>query len=554
MGEDEFQRVTTEAGLGVAEPSDEAKAAAEFGRRADANQRRLSAMLQSRYDYIVCGAGSSGSVVARRLAEDPATTVLLLEAGGSDEVPSIIDPGSWFTNLGTERDWCFAGEPNPDLNGRCMPLSMGKALGGGSSINVMIWSRGHQNDWEFFADESGDPRWSYESVLGVYRAIEDYQGKPDERRRGKGGLVYVQDVPDPLPIAPAMLEACRDVGIPTFADQNGEMMEGDGGAALPNVRFRAGERINVFTTYVRPLLDQPNLTVLTGAAVRRLTVRGTRVTGVEFAHGGRSLTIEAGREVVLSTGAINTPKILMHSGIGNADELRRHGIEVVTNLPGVGQNFQDHLMVAGCVWEYKTPLQYRNNAAEATFFWKSDSRLDTPDLQPFQIELPYTSEETRTRYQPPADCWSMSPGIVRPKSRGEVRITGADPDTPVQIFANALAEPDDMTALLRCTELCREIGNSSVFAGFNKREVMPGPMQAEDLRQFIREATVTYWHQSGTAKMGRDAMAVVDGRLRVHGIEGLRIADASIMPRVTTGNTMAPCVIIGEQAAAAMKG
>lgn len=553
MAEDEFQRVTTEEGVGVAEPSQEAKEAAEFGRRADANQRSLGEALQSRYDYIVCGAGSSGSVVARRLAEDAAVTVLLLEAGGSDEVPSIIDPGSWFTNLGTERDWCFAGEPNPDLNGRCMPLSMGKALGGGSSINVMIWSRGHRNDWEFFAAESGDPRWSYESVLGLYRGIEDYQGAPDERRRGKGGLVYVQDVPDPLPIAPAMLEACRGVGIPTFADQNGEMMEGDGGAALPNVRFRAGQRLNVFTTYVRPLLDRPNLTVLTGAAVRRLSVRGTRVTGVELTHGGRSLTIEAGREVVLSTGAINTPKILMQSGIGDAAELRRHGIGVVSDLPGVGQNFQDHLMVAGCVWEYETPLPYRNNAAEATFFWKSDSALDTPDLQPFQIELPYTSEETRTRFQPSADCWSLSPGIVRPKSRGEVRITGAEPETPVRIFANALAEPDDMTALLRCTELCREIGNSAAFKGFNKREVMPGPMQAEDLRHFIRDAAVTYWHQSGTAKMGRDRMAVVDGRLRVHGVEGLRVADASIMPRVTTGNTMAPCVIIGEQAAAAMK-
>ena len=545
MAEDEFQRVTTEGGLGVAEP-EVAEAEADAG--------RLGAALLPRYDYVVCGAGSSGSVVARRLAEDGSATVLLIEAGGSDEVASVADPGAWFTNLGGERDWCFHGEPNPAINGRRMPLSMGKALGGGSSINVMIWSRGHRNDWDFFAQESGDPRWGYESVLGLYRAIEDYRGAPDAARRGVGGLVHVEDVPDPLPIAPAMLEACRGVGIPTFADQNGAMMEGEGGAALPNVRFRDGKRLNLFDTYVRPLLGRPNLTVLTGAHVRRLTLRGTRVTGVEVARGGRALTIEAGREVVLSAGAINTPKILMQSGIGDAAELRRHGIAVAADLPGVGQNFQDHVMVAGCVWEYATPLPYRNNAAEATFFWKSDARLDTPDLQPFQIEVPYTSEETRARFDPPAGCWSLSPAVVRPKSRGEVRITGADPDAPVEIHANALSEPDDVTALLRCVELCREIGNSGPLARFNRREVMPGPLAGEELRHFVRDAAVTYWHQSGTAKMGRDRMAVVDGSLRVHGIEGLRVADASIMPRVTTGNTMAPCVIIGERAAAAMRG
>jgi len=546
----DFMRIALLAGVGVST----ATAMAGFAESARANQIRLGSRLRAQYDYIICGSGSSGAVVARRLAQDPAVHVLLLEAGGSDQVPSVVDPGQWFTNLGGERDWGFKAEPNPAINNRQMPLSMGKVLGGGSSINVMIWSRGHKNDWDYFASEAGDDRWSYENVLKIYRGIEHYQGAPDAERRGKGGLVYVQDAPNPNPIAPAMLEACAGVGIPTFADQNGVMMEGNGGAAIPNVRFRDGKRLNIFDTYVRPILDQPNITVLTYATVRKLVLDGTKVTGVEFVHGDAPLTILASREVILSTGAINTPKILMQSGIGEAAQLREHGIAVVADLPGVGKNYQDHVMVAGCVWEYQDPIAFRSNAAEATFFWKSDSSLDTPDLQPFQIEVPYTSAETGAQFSPPPTCWSLSPAIVRPKSRGEVRITGSQVNHPVKIFANSLAEPDDMTALLRCTELCREIGNAGPLARFSKREVMPGPMTTEPLKNFIRDAAVTYWHESCTAKMGRDAMSVVDGQLRVHGIQGLRIADASIMPRVTTGNTMAPCVIIGEQAAAAIRG
>ena len=544
----DFLRVAAMAGIA----STTAVSRAAFAQAARENQLQLGAALQKQYDYIVCGAGSSGSVVARRLTENPAVKVLLLEAGGSDQVPSVTNPGVWFTNLGSERDWGFKGAPNPKINNREIPLSMGKVLGGGSSINVMIWSRGHKNDWDYFASESGDPRWSYENVLGIYRRIEDYQGPADAHRRGKGGLVYVGETPNPSPIAPAMLASCKGVGIPTFPDQNAILMEGVGGAAIPNVRYKPGERLNVFSTYVRPILDRPNITVLTQATIRKLTTKGTRVTGVEFTHGGKLMTIGATREVILSTGAINTPKILMQSGIGEAAQLRKFGIPVVADLPGVGKNFQDHVMIAGCVWEYKEPIAPRNNAAEATFFWKSDSKLDTPDLQPFQIEIPYVSEVTGKQYNPPAGSWSLSPAVVRPKSRGEITITGADPSSPVNIAANTFAEPDDMTAMLRCIELCREIGNTGPLAAFNKREVMPGKITGADLQDFARNAAVTYWHQSCTAKMGRDNMSVVDGQLRVHGIQGLRIADASIMPRVTTGNTMAGCVIIGEQAASAI--
>jgi choline dehydrogenase len=522
-------------------------ATAEFDIRVQANQRRLAAEIRPSYDFIVCGSGSSGSVVARRLAETGYASVLLLEAGGTDDMPCVRAAGQWSANLGTERDWGFQAMPNPLLNGRRLPLSMGKVLGGGSSINVMAWSRGHKNDWDYFADEGGDPGWSYESVLGIYRRIEDWQGTPDLLRRGTGGLVYVEPARDSNPIAPAMLEATRSLGIPTFDDQNGKMMEGEGGAAIANLRISDGRRLSVFRTYTYPCMDRDNLTVLTGALVTRVLFDGKRAAGVEFLRDGQSHRIAARCEVVLSLGAINTPKVLMQSGIGDERELTRVGIDVVQRLPGVGRNFQDHIFVP-CVWEYKTPIPPRNNAAEATFFWKSDGSFDTPDLQSCQLEAPFTTPET-AHFLPPAASWSLFAGVVRPRSRGHLRVTGPNPADRIEIVANTLADPADMKALMCSVELCRAIGNSAAMSPFVKREVMPGNLAGDAVESFVRVATSTYWHQTCTAKMGRDEMSVVDSRLQVYGIDNLRIADGSIMPRVTTGNTMAPCVIIGERAA-----
>src|SRR3984957_13870958 len=524
----------------------------DFAERVRGNQRKLRDGLTSQYDFIVCGSGSSGSVVARRLAENPDVSVLLLEAGGSDEVPSVTEAARWVENLGTERDWNFVGRPNRHLKGRSMPLSMGKVLGGGSSITGLGWARGHTNDWDFFASKSGDPGWNYKSVLDIYRRIEDWQGAPDPTRRGTGGLVFVQSPPDPNPIAPAMVEGARSIGMPTFDSNNGRLMEGGGGASIIDVRARDGKRLSVFRTYVFPCMDGPNLTVLTHALVTKLTFEGKRATGVEIAFDGKIQRITAGLEVFLSLGAMHTPKVLMLSGIGDEAELRRLSIPVVQHLPGVGQNFQDHFGI-GCVWEYQQPLAPRNNGGEATFFWKSNPGLDTPDLQTCQVEAPLCSAETVAKFDSPAASWTMYGGVVRTKSRGQMRWTGPNPDDPIQIESNTLSRPDDLKAAVTCVELCREIGNSAALQPFTKREVMPGNLRGAALEDFIRDAASTYHHQTCTAKMGLDSMSVVDGQLKVYGIENLRIADGSIMPRVTTGNTMAPCIIIGERAAEALR-
>jgi choline dehydrogenase len=524
----------------------------DFAERVRVNQAKLTSELKSHYDFIICGSGSSGSVVARRLAENPDISVLLLEAGGSDDVPNVMEAGQWPSNLGSDRDWAFQAQPNPHLNGRSIPMNMGKVLGGGSSINVMAWSRGHKNDWDYFASEAGDPAWNYESVLNIYRRIEDWDGAPDPKYRGTGGPVFVQPAPDPNPIAPAMLEGARSIGIPTFENQNGRMMEGAGGSSFLDVRLRNGKRQSVFRSYTFPYMDRPNLTVLTHALVTRITFEGKRATGVECIYNGKPNRISAGIEVVLSLGAIHTPKVLMQSGIGDEVELQRLGISLVQHLPGVGQNFQDHPAI-GCVWEYQKPLAPRNNAAAATFFWKSDPSLDTPDIQTCLGEVPFTSAEMLTRFNPPAGSWTMLGGIVRPKSRGRIRLTGPNPTDALHIETNIMSHPDDLKAAIACVQLCREIGNSDALRPFAKREVMPGNLKGAELENFIRDSVVSYWHQTCTAKMGRDSMSVVDSNLKVYGIENLRIADGSIMPRVATGNTMAPCVIIGERAGEILK-
>jgi choline dehydrogenase len=487
--------------------------------------------------------------VARRLAENPQVSVLLVEAGGTDEVDSVRQADQWTLNLGSERDWGFAAEPDERIHGRALPFSMGKGLGGGSSINAMIWARGHRRDWDHFADESGETSWRYERVLDLYRTIEDWQGSGESPHRGRGGLVFVAPAAGPHPLAPTVLEAAKGFGIPTYQSPNGRLMEENRGAAVTDMRIRDGQRVSVFRSYVGPYLDKPNLTVLTQALVKRVMFQGTRVTGVEIEHAGATHQVAASTEVVLSLGAVHTPKVLMQSGIGDVTELRRLGIPVVQHLPGVGQNFQDHFGF-DCVWELPATVP-GSTQVQAALFWDSglNTDVDGPDLFACMGPFPKATAENAAKYGLPQNAWTLCGAPSHPKSRGQLRLTGPRPTDPIQIQANALAEPDDLKTAIACVETLREIGNSAELRPFVTREAMPTNTSGAELETYLRNAVTTYWHQSGTAKMGRDNMSVVDGHLNVYGTTGLRIADASIMPRITTANTMAPCVIIGEQAA-----
>jgi choline dehydrogenase len=353
---------------------------------------------------------------------------------------------AWPMNLGSARDWGFSALPNPHLNGRAIPMSMGKVLGGGSSINVMLWARGHKSDWDYFADAAGDPAWNYDSVLKIYREIENWQGAPDPDRRGRNGLLYVTPPTEPSAVAAAMLDAATELGIPVFDDANGSMMEGPGGASYFNLRIRDGRWQSIFRSYTFPLMNQPNLTVLSGTVVTRVLIERGAATGVACILDGRSHRFLASHEVILSLGAIGTPKVLMQSGIGDAEALASFDIPLIQHLPGVGANFQDHIMVSSCVWEYQEPLPPHGNGGEATIFAKSAPELDSPDIQLLQIQFPVVTPELAGRYTVPAESWGIFPALLRPHSVGRLRLTGAGPDDQIQIDSQMLSDPADLIA------------------------------------------------------------------------------------------------------------
>jgi choline dehydrogenase len=513
------------------------------------NQNERAANLQGSYDYIVVGTGSAGSALVGSLAKGSAS-VLVIEAGDWDTAPSIDDPRIWFTNLGTERDWGDVSVPSAGVNNRAIPEHTGRVVGGGSSINATIWARPFKADMDHWAAESGDAAWDYEHSLALFKRMEDWQGAPNERYRGKGGPVWVQPAADPLPLAIKALEGAREVGLPVVDDLNGEREETGNGFGLMNQIIKDGRRNSMARAFLYPVLGNQNVTLLVNTQVNRIVLDGDRAVAVEVTSGGETKTIGAGREIVLSAGGFNTPKLLMLSGIGDDADLKPVGIQTLVNSPEVGKNVQDHILHGGCLFEAPKPFEYRNSAANVSGYYKTDSSFELPDVSIVQIEIPYASEVIGKEYAPPPTSWALCGGLVAPKSRGTVKLRSSNPvDRPI-VDMQFLSHQDDVAALSRSIEIARSIGNSSAMKDLVVREVAPGKKLAgEELAKFVRDGATTYFHSAGACRMGKDDKAVVDAQLRVNGVRNLRIADSTIMPRIVAVPTMPACALIGQRAA-----
>lgn len=496
------------------------------------------------FDYIVIGAGSAGCAVAARLSENPVVNVLLLESGGTNDLPEVNDPVKWPTILSGTLDWNFMSTPMKSCLNRVDHVPRARMLGGCHSHNASVWVRGHNYDFDSW-EAMGNPGWGWQDVLPVYKRIENWQSS-DDPSRGKGGPMWVQLPAAPNPVAAAFVESGPYVGIPKVFDYNSGDMEG---VSFFNFTIKDGKRFSVVHAYLLPAAGRKNLTVVMNATTHKLVTDGTRCSGVEYSIGGKVMTAAATKEVVLSAGVIGSPAILLRSGIGPAADLKALGIPVVLDLPGVGANLQDHVLFAGINYECKIPLPAaNNNGAESTMWWKTDPKLKAPNIQPVILEFPFATPDT-AHLLPNQNCYAIAPSIIHPESRGSVKINSTDPMAAPVIDVNYYDSQRDVEEMLFAIELCREMGASPAFNDLRKQEVIPGKLDRAAMITMLKNGATTYFHPVGTCTMGNDNMAVVDAKLKLHGISNLRVADASIMPVVTRGNTNAPSVLIGERCA-----
>lgn len=521
-------------------------------------------------DYVIVGAGSAGCVLANRLSADPAVRVVVLEAGGRDTNPWIHIPVGYFKTIHNPSvDWCYKTEPDPGLNGRSIEWPRGKVLGGSSSLNGLLYVRGQPQDYDRWA-QMGNRGWGWDAVLPLFRRAENNERGADEFH-GDQGPLNVSNMRIQRPICDAWVAAAQSAGYPFNPDYNGAQQEGVGYFQLT---AKNGRRCSAAVAYLNPVKSRKNLTIITHAHVQKVILDGKRATGVQYRDRAGALhTVTARREIVLSGGAINSPQILMLSGIGPGEHLKDNGIAVVHDLPGVGQNMQDHLQarlvykcneptlndeVRGLVNQARIGLKYllfRSGpmamaASLATGFMKSRPDLETPDIQ-FHVQP--LSAENPGKGADLFSAFTMSVCQLRPESRGEIRLAGPDAATYPKIVPNYLSTETDCRTVVAGVNIARTIARHAPLTDKISEEYRPHaslPMDDYDATlDWARGNTASIYHPAGTCAMGQGPGAVVDERLRVHGISGLRVADCSIMPAIVSGNTNAPTIMIGEKAA-----
>ena len=522
------------------------------------------------FDYIVIGAGSAGAVVANRLSADPRNKVLLLEAGPARHAWSRIPIGYAKLLTNPTANWLYASEPEPNTNGRRIPVPRGKLLGGSSAINGMAFVRGQAQDFDTWA-QMGNHGWSYADVLPFFKRMESYAGGEDEYR-GREGPLRVTNPPPRLPIFAALIEAARQAGIPHNPDYNGARQDG---IAMSQATISAGRRMSTAHCYLEPARKRANLHIESDAHAEKLLLDGTRCVGVRYAVHGDPREARAARDVVVSAGTINSPQLLELSGIGQPDRLCELGIDVRHALPGVGENLRDHyaprtrwaIGAKGITYNdmgrglglFGQALRYallRDGmlgmvAAPIRAFVRSREGLEAPDV--LLGWVPMLTEPgpkgPRISQQSGMTCYAHP---MRPESKGHIHIVSADPRRAPAINFNFLSSPIDGEITARAVRIARSVMTAPALAKFRVSEIAPGAARSSDdeILDWVRQAAETTYHPVGTCKMGSDPMAVVDAQLRVHGIAGLRVADASIMPTLTSGNTNAPSIMIGEKAAA----
>ncbi|WP_412529813.1 GMC family oxidoreductase [Burkholderia lata] len=523
--------------------------------------------MKNSFDYLVVGGGSAGSVLASRLTEDPDVTLCLFEAGGTGDGWPVTVPAALVLMIPSRlNNWAFETVPQKGLQGRRGYQPRGKALGGSSAINAMVYTRGHHADYDDWA-ALGNEGWGWNDVFPYFKRSEHNERLGNEWH-GRGGPLWVSDLRTDNPFQARWLDAARECGLPVTDDFNGAEQEGVG---IYQVTQKNGERWSAARAYLFPhMKTRGNLTVETGAQVRRIVFDGKRAVGVEVTRGGNVETVWAKKEVILSAGAFQSPQLLMLSGVGPKDELERHGIQVVADLPGVGENLQDHpdfvvsyktnsldalgVSVRGAIKTLGDIRQYRNsrtgtlttNFAEGGAFLKTHPDLDRPDVQMHFVVGPVSDHGRKVQLGHGLSCHVC---LLRPKSRGSVKLRSADPlDAPL-IDPAFLEHADDLEVLVEGYKLTRRLMAAPAMAQFVTEDLFASRSRSDDdIRALLRERTDTVYHPVGTCRMGNDALAVVDSQLRVRGTEGLRVVDASIMPTLVGANTNAPTIMIGEKA------